>query len=98
MTVTLQMVGGPPNTPPQPVAGTITAAAPSGQECTVPVDRTGQVEMRLAPGTYQLTGRSPQYDGGSATCAAEGPVGFPHGVEGSELPPPQLAFVDCQLK
>jgi hypothetical protein len=96
--VTLQMVGGPPTATPQPVAGTITADAPSGQQCTVAVDRTGHVLMRLAPGTYQLTGRSPQYDGGSATCAAEAPVVFPHGVEGSEGPPPQFADVNCQRK
>jgi hypothetical protein len=96
--VTLQMVGGPPTAAPQAVAGTITADAPSGQQCTVPVDRTGHVLMRLAPGTYRLTGRSPQYDGGAATCAAEGPVVFPHGMEGSEGPPPQLAEVNCQLK
>ncbi|MDP9336848.1 MAG: hypothetical protein M3Q30_26545 [Actinomycetota bacterium] len=93
--VTLQMVGGLPGGLPQAVAGTVTVIASSGEQCTASVGGSGHVSLMLAPGTYQLTGRSPQYNDGSLPCAAEKPFVAPHVVEGSEVPPPQFVNVDC---
>src|SRR5689334_21342482 len=93
--VTLEMTGGPPGAPPQRVPGTITVIASSGRRCTASVGNGGQVSLMLAPDTYQLTGRSPQYNDGSLPCAAAEPFMAPRGVEGSEGPGPQWVNVDC---
>lgn len=70
----LQMVGGPPGAEPAPAPGTVTARGEDGQLVWVETDEQGRFVLRLAPGTYQLTGRSPQYQNGGRDCAADDPV------------------------
>ncbi|HEX9033067.1 MAG TPA: hypothetical protein VF834_14600 [Streptosporangiaceae bacterium] len=67
----LLRVGGPAPGAPVPLPGHVTAApVPAGSPHTFPVPATGEYKIRLAPGTYRLTGTSPLIQSGSQTCRA----------------------------
>ena len=51
----------------------------------------GRFSVPVAVGTYTVTGRSPQYEGGTADCQAPGPVTITKGVT-------SRVEVDCQEK
>ncbi|HTZ30012.1 MAG TPA: hypothetical protein VMC83_38815 [Streptosporangiaceae bacterium] len=64
MTGTLVRVGGPAGKsgppPPLPLPGTIVARDAAGQQFTATAGNDGRFELSLPPGTYRLTGHSPQ--------------------------------------
>lgn len=63
----LLMRGGPVGTKATPVfPGTITLTGPA--TLTAKVDRNGHFEIQAPPGRYALTGQSPTYKDGKATC------------------------------
>ncbi len=66
------MVGGPPGAPAQRVPGTVIAdPVGGGSRTTAHADRFGQFELRLAPGTYTLSGSSPKDNEGKGVCRAD---------------------------
>ena len=91
LTGTLQAVGGPPGTGPRPLTGGIYLQESNGAKVGFPVDANGRFSRSLPVGTYTVTARSPQYEGGTADCQASGPVTVTKGVTSS-------VEVDCQEK
>jgi hypothetical protein len=91
LTGTLQAVGGPPGTGPRALAGQITLHRSNGARSSITVGANGRFSVPAAVGTYTATGRSPQYEGGTADCQASGPVTVTKGVTSS-------VEVDCQEK
>ena len=67
-------VGGPAPGAPVPLGGQIDARDNAGHEYTVSVGPDGRFRLRLPPGTYRLTGHSPQIQDGKALCTATKPV------------------------
>ena len=69
----LYAVGGPAPGSPSPLNGTVTVVSlemtPS-KVATVPVGADGAFSIDVPPGQYELTGTSPLYNGGKATCRA----------------------------
>ncbi len=76
---TLETVGGPSGTEPRAVGGTITARSNTGV-LSFPVDSDGRFTVQVVVGTYTVSGRSPQYEGGTADCHASGPVTVAKGL------------------
>jgi hypothetical protein len=70
----LVRVGGPPPGLPAPLPGRVRAVSSAGDEVTVVVGRDGWFKLRLTPGTYNVTGHSPQIQDGKMICAAAKPV------------------------
>jgi hypothetical protein len=62
----LVTAAGLQTTPPRPVPGRITIAGPEHKTITVRAD--GRYSAVLAPGTYQVTGRSPSFLSGHGFC------------------------------
>jgi hypothetical protein len=62
----LVAAAGRQTTPPRPVPGTITIAGPEHRTITVRAD--GYYSATLAPGTYQVTGRTPSSLGDHGIC------------------------------
>jgi hypothetical protein len=62
----LVTAAGRQTTPPRPVPGTITIAGPERRTITIRAD--GHYSAVLAPGTYQVTGRSPSFARGHGFC------------------------------
>ena len=91
LTGTLQAVGGPPGTGPRPLAGQITLHESNGTKFNITVGANGRFSAAPPTGTYTATGRSPQYEGGTADCQATGPVTITKGAKSS-------VKVDCQEK
>jgi hypothetical protein len=91
LTGTLQAVGGPSGVSPHVLAGQITLRDSDGARFSVTVGTSGRFSVPVAVGTYTVTGRSPQYEGGTADCQAPGPVTATTGVTSS-------VEVDCQEK
>lgn len=56
---------------PKPATGTVILIGANGAEVADEVDSRGAFEIRVYPGEYQVTGTSPQPDGGTARCAAK---------------------------
>ncbi|MCR6492567.1 hypothetical protein [Cellulomonas sp. P24] len=69
----LYVVGGPAPGTPRAVDGTVVATGPDGRH-TATVGADGSYTMELAPGTYTVTGTSPQYGDGKSPCPANGTV------------------------
>jgi len=69
----LYVVGGPAPGTPRAVEGTVVATGPGGRH-TATVGADGSFTMQLAPGTYTVTGTSPQYGEGKSPCPANGTV------------------------
>jgi hypothetical protein len=61
--------GGPAEASPNPLPGSVTIAGPVTQHVTVGPD--GKYAATLPPGTYTVTGTSPQYNDGAATCRTD---------------------------
>jgi hypothetical protein len=62
--------GGPAPGSPQPLPGTVTITGPVTQHVTVGPD--GKYAAVVPPGTYTVTGTSPRYNDGAATCRTDG--------------------------
>ncbi|MCX6397058.1 MAG: hypothetical protein NTV23_11270 [Propionibacteriales bacterium] len=58
-------------TDPTPVAGTVVLSGQNGARVTDEVGPDGRFKVLVLPGDYQVTGTSPQTDGGTAQCAAK---------------------------
>ena len=65
-----QAVGGPPPGGPQPLGGVVTAHG-TGLTFTAAVGLNGRFTISVLPGTYKLTGRSPQFDNGTTACEGD---------------------------
>jgi hypothetical protein len=65
---------GPP--PPLPLQGRVVARNAAGQQFTATTGKDGRFQLSLPPGTYRLTGQSPQVmvNGKQMLCTAEGTV------------------------
>jgi len=79
LTGTLQAVDGPSDPSPRPLSGTVTATTDHGV-MTFSVGASGRFAVHAAVGTYTVIAQSPQYDGGTGTCHASGPVTVSKGV------------------
>lgn len=86
VTGTLRAVGGSSGASPQALAGEIILQGPNGK-----FSFDAGVSASVPVGTYTVTGRSPQYEGGNADCTASAPVIVTKGVKSSVV-------VDCQEK
>jgi hypothetical protein len=51
----------------RPIPGTVTFTAPGHRQVTVQVGRSGAFSLRLPPGKYQVSGRSPSIVGTGST-------------------------------
>lgn len=91
LTGTLQAVGGPAGVGPRPLSGQVTLHGSTGRIYTITLGANGRFSVHPAVGTYTVSGRSPQYEGGTADCQASRPVTVTKGVTSS-------IKVDCQEK
>jgi hypothetical protein len=82
LTGTLQAVGGPAGGP-RALSGQVTLHGSGGNIAAVTVGSTGRFSVPVTVGTYTVSGRSPQYEGGTADCKASGPVTVSKGVTSS---------------
>ena len=71
---TLQAVGGPGETGPRALSGQVTFHGSTGHIATLGLTASGRFSANLPVGTYTVTGRSPQFEGGAGACQASGPV------------------------
>jgi hypothetical protein len=62
-------IAAPPS--PRPWPGTVTVTG-SGVQINVSVGADGAYSVRVPPGRYTVTGRSPQFNSGAALCQAVG--------------------------
>jgi hypothetical protein len=65
-------VGGPAGAGPAHWSGTISVSGRG--HTTVATDARGHFHVTLRPGLYRITGTSPSFQGGRATCTAQAPV------------------------
>lgn len=90
----LFMVGGPAaagaTASPLAVDGTVVATGPGGAH-TATAGADGRYTLQLAPGTYTVTGTSPQYDAGKRACTADGAVSVVAGEQ-------RTVDVYCQMR
>ena len=70
----LQAVGGPAETGPRPLGGSVTFHGSDGNIATIELSANGRFSAHLPVGRYTVAGRSPQFDGGAGECQAPGPV------------------------
>lgn len=72
----LVRVGGPAPGSPVPLPGTVVAQSVAGDQFTTTTGNDGRFQLSLPPGTYRLTGHSPQVmgDGRQMLCRAARPV------------------------
>lgn len=80
LTGTLQAEGGLPGAGPRPLSGQVTLQGPDGHLTGISVGANGRFSVPVAVGTYTLSGQSPQYQGGNATCHAAETVTVTKGV------------------
>ncbi len=68
----LVRVGGPAPGSPVPLPGTVVAWNAAGKQFTTTTGKNGRFQLSLPPGTYRLTGHSPQVmgDGQQLLCDA----------------------------
>lgn len=74
----LYIIGGPlplgaATRSPQPVTGQVVARGPAGTH-TATVGADGRYAMQLSPGTYVVTGTSPNFNSGNSPCPSDGKV------------------------
>ena len=74
VTGTLRRVGGPAPGTPVPLAGQVVARIEAGEQFTAVTTSNGRFQLLLPPGTYQLTGTSPQVSSGRAVGRLPGPA------------------------
>jgi hypothetical protein len=104
VTGALRMVGGPSRAKIVPVSGIVTAdlvttgpmpTGPTGSGCHTTAKGDGRFSLVLGPGSYVISGRSPQFDGGTADCNAEKNVVVrPHPLKSTLAP--IVVNVDCR--
>lgn len=70
----LQAVGGPAPVPPRPLQGTISVRTSDKRTYSTRVSSGGQFLIQVPIGTYSVTGRSPQYEGGHQPCVYLVPI------------------------
>ena len=75
VTGTLLRVGGPPRTPPLPLPGSVVARHEADVEFTAVTGDDGRFQLLLPPGTYLLTGTSPQVSSGRKVGSLSGRPG-----------------------
>ncbi|HUY51114.1 MAG TPA: carboxypeptidase-like regulatory domain-containing protein [Streptosporangiaceae bacterium] len=54
-----------------PLPGTVVARSAAGEQFTTTTGKDGRFQLSLPPGTYELTGHSPQVGDGQQLCRAE---------------------------
>ena len=86
---TLQAVGGPAGTGPQPLSGSVTFHGSDGNIATIDLSDNGRFSAHLPVGRYSVAGRSPQFEGGAGECQAPGPVTVTNDVT-------RRVEIDCQ--
>lgn len=91
LTGTLEAVGGPAPGVAHPLPGTITLSDPQLPATTITVGPDGKFSVPVIAGSYTITGRSPKYQRGNATCSAPGPVNITLGAT-------RQVTVTCQEK
>lgn len=91
LTGTLQAVGGPAGVGPRALSGRVTLHGPTWRIYTITLGANGRFSIHPAVGTYAVSGRSPQYEGGTADCHAPGPVTVTRGGTSG-------VQIDCQEK
>jgi hypothetical protein len=65
-------VGGPAPGDPRPMKrGTVTLTGPDGSRIQGQVDDQGHYAIGVSPGTYRITARSKDYQGGAVDCLPE---------------------------
>ena len=89
LTGTLQAVGGPSGAGPRALSGQVTLHGANGSKAIISVGANGRFSVPASVGRYTVSGRSPQYEGGSADCNASAPVTVTKGLTSS-------VEVDCQ--
>ena len=71
---TLQAVGGPAGTGPRPLSGSVTFHGSNGNIATIYLSADGRFSAHLPVGRYTVSGRSPQFQGGTGDCQVSRPV------------------------
>ena len=71
---TLEAVGGPAGTGPQPLSGSVTFHGSNGNIASIGLSANGRFSAHLPVGRYTVAGRSPRFKGGTGECQAPGPV------------------------
>lgn len=69
VTGTYIRVGGPAGAPDVPLPGTISFRGQSGSSISFNSDNTGKFTGQLPPGSYAVTARSSQINGGAMRCS-----------------------------
>jgi hypothetical protein len=77
---TLRAVGGPAETGPRPLSGSVTFHGSGGNTATIDISASGRFTAHLPVGHYTVVGRSPQFDAGSGECRASAPITVTHDV------------------
>jgi hypothetical protein len=69
----LQMTGGPPGNPSQPVGGEVVFLLQDAEDATFRADAAadGRFALRVPPGRYRVEGSSPMFAGGGGKCRSE---------------------------
>lgn len=80
LTGTLQAVGGPAGVGPRALSGRVTLHGSNGHFATISVGASGRFSLPASVGTYTVSGQSPQFEGGTASCRSSGPVSVTKGV------------------
>jgi hypothetical protein len=88
---TLQAVGGPSGNGHRALSGQITLNGSGGHITGITVGATGRFSVPVPVGTFTVSGRSPQYEGGAGVCHASAPVTVSKGVT-------TKVQVDCEQK
>ncbi len=91
LTGTLEAVGGPAGVGPRPLSGQVTFHGSTGRIYTITPGANGRFSIHPAVGTYTVSGRSSQFEGGTGDCQASGPVTVTKGSTSS-------VEVDCQVR
>jgi hypothetical protein len=68
----LQAVGGPAPGSPRPINGKVTVRGPNGRSYSAKTEADGQFLIQVPVGSYLVTARSPQYEGGQTMCLQTG--------------------------
>jgi len=89
LTGTLQAVGGPPGVGPRALSGQVTLHGSNGTRYSIAIGANGRFSVHAPVGKYTVSGRTPQYERGTADCKASGPVTVTKGLTSS-------VEVDCQ--
>ena len=89
----LVRVGGPAPGSPVPLPGTVVARNAAGGQFTTTTGNNGRFQLSLPPGTYRLTGHTPEVmgDGQQGLCLA------PHAIHVTMRTPLQNIWIICSV-